>query len=981
MIATKMSFIISNCRSLKNKMESLNEYFIDANISFSLLTETWMTKENDSRIKNDLHKGYGLGIISKARKGSKGGGVAIVWKNSMINFTKMSLNFGSYEVVAAKGKIEAANNSIYVFAVYYPPTMKADRVREMNEKVCIEIEKIKINDESAKIIIGGDMNNKDCTCFNEQFPDIFYVPSPPTRGNACLDECHSNCKIEDVSLLPPLESSKGQESDHSTVMYTFEMSRKKKKYLTYYSRKVTKEGEDRFCELVNGFEWGLIDRAGDVDGMTEFLHAKIEEWKELCFPLRRIRKREDQDPWVTPYLDRLANKKRKEFGKNKKSDRWKRLQGLLDERMKQAKTAYYDREVERLFEAKNKKGLAYSALKGLGSSERPKSWSLTELDPERDVNDLLEETAQFFCRVSNENPPAEADKIKWTYDRPVYELTAEQVEKRIRQTKKPGSTVPGDIPPRLINRVAKVISEPVSKIFNSVPKCMIWPDLWRTEYQTIIPKKTNPSNLSEVRNLSCTNFLSKVLETFVIDSIRSEVIFSELQYGGLKGCGTDNFLAEVWNNVLESMEDEKTAVALMSLDFSKAFNRINHQACLDKLASKNASNQSIGMIFAFLNGRKMMVRLGEKLSTSREVTGGSPQGTKLGNLLFCLTIDDIVHEEKKAGTELEGSNNLSPEMAIPHEYRLACSTPKAVLDDSFNPNPYGMRKKTNVIEDTMIVPSLPDQEYDGTDTWEVGYVDDINVGETLRIEDGIRTISTKKENRIIRSKGCEKMFQVIESNGNKVGLLLNPLKTQLLCFSAAKHLDIQCEINVGGRMIKSEESLKILGFVFGRTPTVNFHVECMIGKFNRALWLIRHLIRAGLRKDVIVRAYVCMIRPIIEYACNIYGPMLSACLKLRIEGCQKRVLRMIYGYENDYSTLLERAEIITLEDRRKNMFRKFCIRMSKSARFSAKWLPKIDPDSATNLRNSKVYIEFNSRTDRLYRSPIFTMRRELNTID
>ena len=92
-------------------------------------------------------------------------------------------------------------------------------------------------------------------------------------------------------------------------------------------------------------------------------------------------------------------------------------------------------------------------------------------------------------------------------------------------------------------------------------------------YQTIIPKRPSPTSLSETRNLSGTNFISKVLESFVIDSIEFEVELSDLQYGK-KEMGTDNFIAEVWNNILESLEEKESAVAIMSMDFSKAFNRL-----------------------------------------------------------------------------------------------------------------------------------------------------------------------------------------------------------------------------------------------------------------------------------------------------------------------------------------------------------------------------------------------------------------------
>ena len=69
-------------------------------------------------------------------------------------------------------------------------------------------------------------------------------------------------------------------------------------------------------------------------------------------------------------------------------------------------------------------------------------------------------------------------------------------------------------------------------------------------------------------------------------------------------------------------------------------------------------------------------------------------------------------------------------------------------------------------------------------TWEIRYVDDINVGEEITIDTAIRHITTEREKKTIQVKGCEKMYLVIQENGEDLGLQLNPSKTQLICFHA-----------------------------------------------------------------------------------------------------------------------------------------------------------------------------------------------------
>ena len=94
-----------------------------------------------------------------------------------------------------------------------------------------------------------------------------------------------------------------------------------------------------------------------------------------------------------------------------------------------------------------------------------------------------------------------------------------------------------------------------------------------------------------------------------------------------------------------------------------------------------------------------------------------------------------------------------------------------------------------------------------------------------------------------------------------------------------------------------------------------------------------------------------------------------------LERIQKRCLRVIYGYEHDYKTLLEMSGLKTLEERRLINFTKFTNKTLKNEKYSH-WFPK-NPSKRVN-RNTKIYLEEKSAGNRLYKSPIFTMRRHLN---
>ena len=81
-------------------------------------------------------------------------------------------------------------------------------------------------------------------------------------------------------------------------------------------------------------------------------------------------------------------------------------------------------------------------------------------------------------------------------------------------------------------------------------------------------------------------------------------------------------------------------VDMVYLDFSKAFNKVDHGIILHKLKALGITGKLGVWFYNFLTHRTHCVRLPGAVSQDHQVLSRVPQGTLLGPLLFVITIAD-----------------------------------------------------------------------------------------------------------------------------------------------------------------------------------------------------------------------------------------------------------------------------------------------------------------------------------------------------
>ena len=191
---------------------------------------------------------------------------------------------------------------------------------------------------------------------------------------------------------------------------------------------------------------------------------------------------------------------------------------------------------------------------------------------------------------------------------------------------------------------AHLLAAPVTAIFNSSLCEGKLPDLWKTATVVPVPKKHPAGSLeSDIRPISLTQILAKVCEAIVliwVDDVITPQI-DERQYGGLSGTGTTDALVETVHTWCEATDKSYSFVRVLLVDYSKAFDHINHEILIAKLCGMGLLAHIVRWMAAFLIDRQQCVKSGDTVSNIGYPNAGVPQGTSSGSNNFLVQINDL----------------------------------------------------------------------------------------------------------------------------------------------------------------------------------------------------------------------------------------------------------------------------------------------------------------------------------------------------
>ena len=687
----ELNVLSLNIRSIAKNLQIINDNITDyQKYDIICLNETNCNIDALPNGMNDLLiEGFHQPIIqAPIRKSCRGGGLAtyvhtrVCSSNEIEKMAAASeLQPGGEFLFVKLKQCKGDNKSVIIGNVYRSPSHNPSLFNELLESVLQKLGRHK----NKHIVIVGDFNtdlikhdndinsqNLINTTTNHGFVQIISRPTRVTDHTATLiDHIYTN-KIENLisSSIVTLDIS-----DHLATLAKFSLDSNphiaNRNFNLFNNaehhefRLFNAANDEKFKQLIADECWEIEEGLDAQSQYDKFIEIYTEHYN-TAYPLtskrtRRLNERLLPKPWILPWLEEACDRKNRLYHIYVKNPtianktKYTKMKKFTDKHIKLAKSKYYKKYFEQYKDNSKKQWQMMNNLLNRGN----KNICVSKLQDNNGViintpHGITEKFNEYFANIAsnlksnsgNSQPSCEFENFMTNsvpnsmYLRPVapnevYEIINNMKNKATLDTRVSAL--------KIANNDIK-FTQIIAKIITSSFEQGIFPQSLKLARVVPIFKSGSKADVSNYRPISLLTSFSKIYEKLmhnrVVNFMEANNSLYEMQYGFRSGRSCEHALLKAQSILLDTLNKKQIGL-LLFIDFSKAFDMVEHSILLKKLSHYGIRGTALNWFKSYLDNREQFVSVNGTDSTKTRIKYGVPQGSILGPLLFVIYINDI----------------------------------------------------------------------------------------------------------------------------------------------------------------------------------------------------------------------------------------------------------------------------------------------------------------------------------------------------